>query len=190
MAGLNTVWYDAVFPVSNERQLELDMIGRKALIRAERWSLAGLVAGLRGFAGGDDDHSELDAILYLLYTNGNIATAMAILQQAHLKKKPQQRTRLSGSELYQTMAMAAKHPSADALQEFLTSEHARVVQCYRRRVADSPRRMCVPSSVPVTGATAVPWHATRAGTFVAGGRTLHEVVLRTSEGLLCRHEFM
>ncbi|KAB8112499.1 hypothetical protein EE612_050931 [Oryza sativa] len=133
---LNTIWYDAAFPVPKEQHLDLDMIGRWALVRAERYSVAGLVAGLIAFAG-DYNLSELQAIRCLLYANGDFATAMSVLQQALLN---QERTMLSDSELcrfmdvmakrlqlYSVMAIAAQHPSADGLQEFLISERTRAM---------------------------------------------------------------
>ncbi|EEC66816.1 hypothetical protein OsI_33237 [Oryza sativa Indica Group] len=134
---LNTIWYDAAFPVPKEQHLDLDMIGRWALVRAERYSVAGLVAGLIAFAG-DYNLSELQAIRCLLYTNGDFATAMSVLQQALLN---QERTMLSDSELcrlmdvmankrlelYSVMAIAAQHPSADGLLDFLVSERARAM---------------------------------------------------------------
>uniref|UniRef100_A0A0E0B9J0 PIR2-like helical domain-containing protein n=1 Tax=Oryza glumipatula TaxID=40148 RepID=A0A0E0B9J0_9ORYZ len=136
---LNTIWYDAAFPVPKEQHLDLDMIGRWALIRAERCSIAGLVAGLSAFAGDNDYNlSELQAIRCLLYANGDFATAMSVLQQALLN---QERTMLSDSELcrfmdvmankrlelYSVMAIAAQHPSADGLLDFLVSERARAM---------------------------------------------------------------
>nr|AAL58165.1 hypothetical protein [Oryza sativa Japonica Group] len=83
---LNTIWYDAAFPVPKEQHLDLDMIGRWALVRAERYSVAGLVAGLIAFAG-DYNLSELQAIRCLLYANGDFATAMSVLQQALLNQE-------------------------------------------------------------------------------------------------------
>uniref|UniRef100_A0A0E0IR67 PIR2-like helical domain-containing protein n=1 Tax=Oryza nivara TaxID=4536 RepID=A0A0E0IR67_ORYNI len=80
---LNTIWYDAAFPVPKEQHLDLDMIGRWALIRAECCSIAGLVAGL----AGDYNLSELQAIRCLLYANGDFATAMSVLQQALLNQE-------------------------------------------------------------------------------------------------------
>uniref|UniRef100_A0A0D3HCU6 PIR2-like helical domain-containing protein n=1 Tax=Oryza barthii TaxID=65489 RepID=A0A0D3HCU6_9ORYZ len=80
---LNTIWYDAAFPVPKEQHLDLDMIGRWALIRAECCSIAGLVAGL----AGDYNPSELQAIRCLLYANGDFATAMSVLQQALLNQE-------------------------------------------------------------------------------------------------------
>uniref|UniRef100_I1QTT7 PIR2-like helical domain-containing protein n=1 Tax=Oryza glaberrima TaxID=4538 RepID=I1QTT7_ORYGL len=74
---LNTIWYDAAFPVPKEQHLDLDMIGRWALIRAECCSIAGLVAGL----AGDYNPSELQAIRCLLYANGDFATAMSGVSQ-------------------------------------------------------------------------------------------------------------
>uniref|UniRef100_A0A0E0M6J5 Uncharacterized protein n=1 Tax=Oryza punctata TaxID=4537 RepID=A0A0E0M6J5_ORYPU len=134
---LNTIWYDAAFPVPKELHLDLDMIGRWALIRAERRSIAGLVAGLRAFAG-NYNLSELQAIRCLLYANGDFATAMSVLQQALLRN--QERRMLSDSELfrfmdvmakrlqlYSVMAIAAQHPSADGLPDFLMSERARAM---------------------------------------------------------------
>uniref|UniRef100_A0A0E0EX14 Uncharacterized protein n=1 Tax=Oryza meridionalis TaxID=40149 RepID=A0A0E0EX14_9ORYZ len=136
---LNTIWYDAAFPVPKEQHLDLDMIGKWALIRAERCSIAGLVAGLSAFAGDNDYNlSELQAIRCLLYANGDFATAMSVLQQALLN---QERTMLSDSELcrfmdvmankrlelYSVMAIAAQHPSADGLLDFLVSERARAM---------------------------------------------------------------
>uniref|UniRef100_J3N229 Uncharacterized protein n=1 Tax=Oryza brachyantha TaxID=4533 RepID=J3N229_ORYBR len=131
---LNTIWYDAAFPVPNKKQQpELDMVGRWALIRAERRCLVGLVAGLRAFAG-DHGLSEVAAIRCLLRANGDFATAMSVLQPALLGHR-QPTTMPSESELhrlmaamaqrlelYRVMAVAAQHPSPDRLHEFLLSD--------------------------------------------------------------------
>ncbi|KAL6597794.1 hypothetical protein ACP70R_046599 [Stipagrostis hirtigluma subsp. patula] len=120
---VNTVWYDAMFPGLKEHKFELAMVGRSALMRAERCSLAGLVGGLRAFAG--DNLSEHDALCYLLQSNADLWAAMEALQ-ACLKNQEGDRDPTFHctvpSKLYRIMADAACHPNPGALQEFYASD--------------------------------------------------------------------
>ncbi|GJN04668.1 hypothetical protein PR202_ga22233 [Eleusine coracana subsp. coracana] len=81
---VTTIWYCATYPWPEEQQFESDMIGRRALIRAERRFLAGLVSGLRAFFGGNH-LSDLDAICHHLHANANLGSAVEALQLTCLK---------------------------------------------------------------------------------------------------------
>lgn len=121
-----TICYCTTFPCPEQQQFELDMVGRRALIRAEFCSLAGLVSGLRAFVGGN--LSDLDAIRHLLKANADLGAAMEALQLTCLKDQANSghppSTYTMPSQLYRIMADAACHPSPVILNEFLKSERA------------------------------------------------------------------
>uniref|UniRef100_A0A0D9XIV3 Uncharacterized protein n=1 Tax=Leersia perrieri TaxID=77586 RepID=A0A0D9XIV3_9ORYZ len=128
---LNTIWYDAAFPVPKDhRQPELDMVGRSALIRAERCSIDGLVAGLRAFAG---DYKLFELALLqrrehtLMLSEFELAAFLGNQQPSESELYSFMAIVAHRLELYRLMAIVAEHPSDNGLQEFLTSDRARVM---------------------------------------------------------------
>jgi hypothetical protein len=109
---LNTVWYGAMFPTTQEFELgfDADMICTRSLARVECCSLYGLVAFLRRRF---PTLTENDAIWYLLMNNADIRGAMEKVQEGGHD--------ISGSYLdgLKEAAVHSWHPDHDALLEFI-----------------------------------------------------------------------